>query len=263
MSEQATINVARMDYPCSPAAYEACSGTPLNAEELRVRITMEVRSLRMPGRELTSPTPFPTWMNELREMRGRIIYENGHRPFFRLPDGKFDDFDADDLRAYHIIARLEGNAVGCARILPLAVGHPTTASSVLGEDRFNEILSTMGVTRDRACEASRWLVVPECRKGLGPGIVAASWAVARWLSAKTSFVLAGTRQKQDRALTRLGARAVDGLPLLRSEIFDDDLRLLYFDVATPSPWMEKQIAELTGALKLDASQTVAGKKCGA
>lgn len=142
-------------------------------------------------------------------MRGRVCYEEGHRPFFRLPDGKFCDPDPADFGAYHMIVRSDGRAVGCARILPLTDGQPSALLSTLGKDRFEEILSRMGTTRDRTCEASRWLVVPECRKGLGLRIVAASWAIAQWLSFETAFVLAGTRQKQDCALIRMGARAIE------------------------------------------------------
>ena len=130
-------------------------------------------------------------------------------------------------------------------------GQPSTLLSTIGEDRFDEIRSRIGSTRTRSCEASRWLVVPECRKGLGPEIVAASGAIAQWLSLQTVFVLAGTRQKQDRALIRMGARPAPALPPFPSEIFDDDLRVLYFRVFDPSEWMTKQIIKMTSMLKLD------------
>ena len=50
---------------------------------------------------------------------------------------------------------------------------------------------------------------------------------------------------------RMGARAIDGLPLFPSETFDDDLRVLYFDVSHPSDWMAKQIVQMTSMLKLE------------
>jgi hypothetical protein len=49
----------------------------------------------------------------------------------------------------------------------------------------------------------------------------------------------------------MGARPVPGLSLFPSTISNDQCRLLYFDVWHPSEWMEKQIAEMTDALKLD------------
>jgi hypothetical protein len=123
--------------------------------------------------------------------------------------------------------------------------------STIGAKRFHRILRDLGTTRERACEAARWIVVPECRGRVGARIVAASWAVARWLSVDIAFVLAGTRQKQDLALIRLGARAIAGLPLFPSQIFDDDLRLLYFDVLHPSGWMGKQMLGTAVALRLE------------
>jgi hypothetical protein len=120
----------------------------------------------------------------------------------------------------------------------------------IGEERLASILWDLGVTRERACEASRWVVVPEFRGELGPRIVAASWAVARWLSMDVAFVMAGTRQRQDLVLIRMGARPVRAVPLVRSEIFDDELRLLYFDVLQPRPIMRLQMDEAATALHL-------------
>jgi Acetyltransferase (GNAT) domain len=190
------------------------------------------------------------WLAEVREMRGRVIYEQGRRPSFRMIDGSFDDPDPIDRHAYHIIARAQGRAVGCSRIMVMANGRPSTVTSTIGEDRFDRILRDIGTTREQTCEASRWIVVPEYRGKLGPRIVAASWAVARWLSVEIAFVLAGTRQGQDRALVHMGARAISGLPLFPAEVLDDDLRLLYFDVSHPSESMRKQMLEIATVLNL-------------
>jgi hypothetical protein len=94
-------------------------------------------------------------------------------------------------------------------------------------------------------------VVPDCRKlGLGRQIVVASWAVARWLGVRAAFVLAGTRSGQDHALCRLGARPIDGLPLFPAPKFDDELRLLHFDVSNPPEPMQKRIDEMAMLLRL-------------
>jgi hypothetical protein len=65
-----------------------------------------------------------------------------------------------------------------------------------------------------------------------------------------AFVMAGTRQKQDLALIRMGARPVSDIPLVRSEVFDDELRLLCFDVPQPSQSMRNQMDEAADALHL-------------
>lgn len=193
-------------------------------------------------------TPIENWLTELREMRGRIAYELGRRPWFRKDDDSFEDADTLDLFAYHIIARSGGQAVGCARVILFREVDSSTVSSIVGEKRFECLLRDLGTTREQACECSRWIVAPGHRGELGRRIVAATWAVCRQLSAQVAFVLAGTHQKQDLALIRMGARAVPALPLFPSKAFDDDLRLLYFDVIHPPPAMERRIIEAEAPL---------------
>jgi hypothetical protein len=188
------------------------------------------------------------WLAEVAEMRGCVLYQQGRRPSFLRSDGSFDDADPIDLNAYHILARLQGRLVGCARIVLLKDIESAAVSSTIGELWFRDILRDLGTTRERACEASRWTVVPECRGELGRRLVVTSWAVARWLDVEVAFVLAGTRQKQDLALIRMGARAIHGLPLFPSDIFDDELRLLYFDVLHPSQSMLRQMFEAAALL---------------
>jgi hypothetical protein len=193
------------------------------------------------------------WLGEVREMRGRVFYDDGRRPFFRMNDGSFGDPDPVDLNAYHLVARSRGRAVGCARIVPPENILSGFIASIIGRQRFDQILQDLGTHRERTCEASRWVVVPECRGVLGPSIVVAAWTVARWLRLEKAFVLACTCKKQDVALTRMGAHAINDLPLVRSVISDDKFRLLYFDVADASESMERRIDEMAKVLNLDFS----------
>lgn len=228
------------------AGFESKVNTSLTAPALSSDTTdLELR--RPPEPECSSSQD---WLAEVREMRGRVLYDHGRRPFFRRPDGSFDDIDPMDLNAYHIVARSLGQVVGCARIVPLSNVDACAISSTIGDQRFQEILQDLGTVRERTCEASRWVVMPECRGTLGPHIVAASWAVASWLAVEVAFVLVGARSKQDLALIRMGARAVSGLPVFPSERFDDELRLLYFDVFHPCPSMQRRMMEAATDLKL-------------
>jgi hypothetical protein len=192
------------------------------------------------------------WLEEVREMRGRVCYEERRRPWFLMPDGRFRDSDPYDLRALHIVARSGDLVLGCARLMPLANAHRGTISSSLANIniQFDSILRDLGVAKDRVCEASRWVVLPEFRGKLGRSLVAASWAVACWLSMEFAFVLAGTRERQDVALIRMGAHPFRGIPLIPSRTFDDELPLLYFDAAHPSEMMRLQIDHATAALGL-------------
>ena len=214
----------------------------------RTSLAMDLRFMDERGTDRTS-TSAPAWLAEVREMRGRVLYDEGRRPFFRLPNGSFYDSDPADLHAYHVIARSQGRAVGSARVLPLAV-ELSFISFTIGIERFEHILRDLGTTWEHACEAARWAVVREWRGRLGHRIVMASWAVARWLGFDVAFVLACTCEKQDLALIRFGARAIRGLPLFPSRISDDTLRLLYFDVSHPEESMRRRIDEAAEALNL-------------
>ena len=55
------------------------------------------------------------------------------------------------------------------------------------------------------------------------------------------------------ALIGMGARPVPDIPLISSSTFDDELRLLYFDVFRPSEQICCKMDEAAIALKLQAS----------
>jgi hypothetical protein len=202
-------------------------------------------------------TSSSTLLAEVSEMRGRVWYDDGNRPSFRKLDGNFEDFDTIDLRAFHIIARSVGHVVGCARVAPLASVHHGVVSSSIGEARLASLLQSKKVNANRVCEASRWAVLPEFRGELGARLVAATWAVARWLFMEMAFVMAGTRRKQDVALVRMGAQPITEFPLVSSQLFNDELRLLCFDVLHPPESMRRHIDEAAAAMHL--SCTVPGE----
>jgi hypothetical protein len=195
---------------------------------------------------------------EIQEMRGRVLYAGGRRPAFRTEHGSCLDVEALDSRSYHILVRSRGRLVACARVTPLARVSDGVVESVLGTERLDQLLATIGTSRDGTSEASRWIVEPEFRKhGLGFYIAAASWAVGRWLRIHTGFVMAGIRDGQDKLLIKIGARPVDGFPLIPSEEFDDELRVLYFDVEHPPDstlrWIDRAAAVLRIECLLDRS----------
>jgi hypothetical protein len=50
---------------------------------------------------------------------------------------------------------------------------------------------------------------------------------------------------------RAGGRPVPGLGLFPSELFDDDLRIFYFDVSRPAKTLRPLIDEMTVVMKLE------------
>jgi hypothetical protein len=239
---------------CDPKHYVGASQNPAaetghpGSSASAPAIPIELRFLEQhSGGTVRKP---PDWLTEVQEMRARTLYDGGRRPSFQKDDCHFEDADSIDLVAYHVVARSLGQVVGCVRVAPLTRIDSGVVSSAIGEEHLANVLSGLGTTRERTRESSRWIVRPEFRGVLGPRLVAGSWAIARWLSMDIGLVMAGTRQKQDLALIRMGARPVNGVPLEPCELLDDDLRLLYFDVARPPHFMRRRIDEAASALDL-------------
>ncbi len=204
-----------------------------------------------PASQAASNASAVAWLDELQELRGRVLYDNGRRPNFLQPNGSYRDSDALDLVSYHLIVRWRGHIAGCARVTPLTQGTCGVVEETLGTDGFETMLAAIGATRGRTSEASRWIVAPEFRGGsLGFHLVAASWALGQWLGAQIGFVAAGTRNRQDTMLIRMGARSTN-LPKVHSEEFDDELHILHFDVQRPSRSMISWIEHMNLALGLE------------
>ena len=230
------------------------------ASSIHRSFTFELKFLDPQERDLgLNSYAIPGWLAEAREMRACVFYDDGRRPFFRMNNGSFGDPDPVDIEAYHIIARSDGRMVGCARIVPPTSLLTGFIASTIGRHRFEAILREFGADRVGVCEASRWVVAPECRGTLGSRIVAASWTAARWLSYEKAFVLACTCQKQDLALIRMGAHAINGLPLFASGFSHDQFRLLYFDVVHASDFMENKIAGMKNALDINCTACSRGR----
>lgn len=227
---------------------EIPAGSVCNQMTTGQEITMD---LRLPGTNQSYVVQ--RWLEEVRELRGRVFCENGRRPHFRRDDTRFYDPDPSDPRYFHIIARQRNELAGCVRVAPLRELQNGVVSSAISEDGLASVLSDLGTTHQRACESSRWVVAPEFRGELGPRLAAAAWALARSLSMDIALVMAATWQKQDLALIRMGARPVNGVPLASSETFRGKLRLLYFDVARPTDFMRRRIERATADLKLTSS----------
>jgi predicted GNAT family N-acyltransferase len=196
------------------------------------------------------PTLPSNWLPELQQMRGRVLYADGRRPAFRLPDGSFADADTIDLDAYHVMVRYNFHIVACTRVLLLSVGTRGVVASSVGQNLADSLVTALRMSGKVVCEGSRWIVAPEYRsQKLGFHIMAASLAVARWLGVGTAFVMAGVRG-QRRLLMRMGARAVENTPIVTSNVYDDEMTLLAFDIMNPTTSMLHAVDEMAETLNL-------------
>jgi hypothetical protein len=175
----------------------------------------------------------PRWLDEVSEMRGRVLYDGGRRPSFRLPDGRFADPDRLDRHAHHLLARVDGRLVGCVRVVPVN-GACGLTEQLLGANHFATALRVLGVERSRTIEGGRWMVDPTCRASRLAALLAAGGvAVARALGFEVLLCPVGTRGRQDRLLARLGLQPVPELPLVQVPQLDDELRVMYVHAVRP------------------------------
>jgi hypothetical protein len=182
----------------------------------------------------------PKWIDEVRSLRGAVLFEKGRRPRFRTSGGRYSDSDPIDLHAWHLLAYAGDSLVGCVRIYPLAVnGPPCLTELLLGEARFSRMLRVMGRHRNNTIEIGRWVVDPALRisGSLAPGIAvqlaagagALAFALVNQSADENGVAIfsAGSRNKQYQVLSRLGLRTVSGIDPVGSTEYDDVIRVMY------------------------------------
>jgi len=178
----------------------------------------------------------PDWLKEVRSLRGSVLFDNGRRPHFRSGDGCFYDADPIDLYAYHILVHDGMRLVGCVRVYPLVLnGLPCVTEKILGQKTFSEMLHKLGAKRTETVEIGRWIVDPAYRASGRPGVqlAAASAALAITLGNGSVFhrriivCSAGTGDRQDLMLARIGLSAARVAEAITCDDFKDNVRVMY------------------------------------
>jgi hypothetical protein len=177
----------------------------------------------------------PAWLKEVRELRGFVLYDNGGRPQFKGKNGDFSDDDPIDLHSYHILVYHGSTLVGCSRVYHLASGPPCLAEAISGEQPFSNMLSTLGVERVNAVEIGRWIMHPAYRAGGRPAVLLAAGAAAVAIRLGNGSVAqrgvvvcsAGTRDRQDLMLRRIGLVNAPHSEPVEYEPYRDRLQVLY------------------------------------
>lgn len=192
----------------------------------------------------------PQWLDDVRAMRGRVLYAGGRRAqFLDEAKGRCYDAQAHDLEAWHILARLNGMLVGCVRCAPLGTPHSPLAK-LLGDSRIGEVVANLGATPDRCAEVSRWTVDAECGLfGLGYDLIAAVWAFLADSGFQFGLAAAGTQGKQDRILQQLGLCYLEGVEDQWSAAFDDTLRFMYAPFEHPAEKLLSGLADIRQRLE--------------
>ena len=178
------------------------------------------------------------WLKEVRALRGKVLFDNGGRPAFRTQDGGFFDSDPIDVHAFHVLAYHGAALVGCVRLYCLDPDGPACVTErILGKRMFSQLLQTLDAQRTEIVEIGRWVVDPLYRAtnhdlGLSIQLAAASAAIAKTLGEASgdlrgfAICAAGTKDRQDRLLTKFGMAPVSGIDPVFYEDYDDDVRIL-------------------------------------
>jgi N-acyl-L-homoserine lactone synthetase len=195
------------------------------------------------------------WLEEIREFRARILYDNGRRPAFRQGDGRYADNDRLDRAAHHVSARVAGLVVGCVRLLPVPEGDVCFTEQLVGAARFAEMLSDLGVHRSQTIEGGRWVVDPTHRASrLGVLLAAGGLAVARASGYRMLCCPVGTGRKQDRVLARLGWAPVPDVPLIAVPQLNDELRVMHIFPTRAAEHVRVLMDTMAVELKLPSTQ---------
>ena len=116
---------------------------------------------------------------------------------------------------------------------------PCVTEKLIGQKAFLKLLPQLGIERTDVIEIGRWVVHPACRpsglQAVSPAVhlAAGAGAVALALSNGAGFrkgtvvCAAGTEDRQDVMLARIGLSAAPGLKPIRCDDFGDQVRVMY------------------------------------
>jgi GNAT superfamily N-acetyltransferase len=202
------------------------------------------------GSEPAEPVESAAWLAELREFRGRVAWNGGQRPAFRLPDGTFGDSDPHDIASYHLILRdpVGGQVAGCVRYAPLE-NLPVSRIREIEEATAREILARASYTDADVLEGARLMVDQAWQqRGLATELLLAGTALARALGRPLIWGTAGVREGQERVFLRLGYHCA-GTRLIAAPHYDDDLRIIFCEPARIPADIEPRIAAYDPAVR--------------
>ena len=192
-----------------------------------------------------------SFLMELSEFRGRILYADGRRPWFLQSDGRYADDDALDSQSFHITVRKGGDLVGYIRIRLLPERSQSSLGRVVTERQFEAILTEMRVARSDCLEVSRWIVAPSERGTLvAPTLVVSAWAVGRWLGKRCLLAAVGKRGGQVTMLARFGGQIPGGVDANFIAEYDDELVMMHFDLPCPPARVVAKLSAVQRLLRL-------------
>ncbi|WP_327674077.1 MULTISPECIES: ThiF family adenylyltransferase [unclassified Streptomyces] len=203
-------------------------------------------AFRVPADGARRPTG-TALVDRVRELRARILYDNGRRPDFRTASGDHVDDQHLDFGAWHFVGRrtADGPPLGYVRLSTPDTGERFQSREYLGAEAYAQLLLDSGLGTGETYEHSRLVVEHHARKlGLGVQLNALALAAARHLGAKTMVGTSGTKDGQDAFHARFGFRPVDGTRRY-VEHYTEDVVLLMCRIGDAAGDYSDLVAEYT------------------
>lgn len=206
--------------------------------------------------ELKKPGAFNlqgTWLKNYVELRARVLYNKGERPFFKKNDGSFNDTDEFEADSYHLLAYKQERLIGGVRLLPLQYPYHCVSSKIVGKDVFNRIISEFFIQTDRfPAEVNRWVVDPAFQNTrVGIELMGVILVFAQ--SIGLTVIGNGNKTKTEHFhATHTGGFIFPGTTAYQSDVYNDNEIVLYFiDKSKMSPFLLKVVNKVMPFIKTD------------
>ena len=191
----------------------------------------------------------PELLDEVSEFRGRVLYDDGRRPEFRHA-GQFLDRDNYDKFAFHLTVRCDRTLIGYLRVIRLKDNSQCLIDRLFGTEQYSGLIARLHTARSHCLEGGRWIVDRGWQgHSLGRQLLFAYWALARSIGGSHIFGAAGSRDGQIAMIQRAGGRVAD-IPPQHVPEYADELRVVYFELDNPPPFVLAQLPATLRRLRL-------------
>ncbi|GAA2870114.1 hypothetical protein GCM10010517_30250 [Streptosporangium fragile] len=210
--------------------------TPIGGNEIELRIRKQPALGRAEA-----------WLTEIHEFRGKVMYDNGRRPYFCDDVGRYVDADEVDFGSWHMTAHLwsEDRISACVRLVPPELTTLFHTRRHLGAERYDEVLRMAGAVGGPVLEVSRLVVSRRVRGDeLADKVMAAVVAVGRAMGAGLLIAQAATESGWHGRLGWVDHPETDRyVPL-----YSDTVRVVSYRIEGGTPEYEQAVTDLCEGL---------------
>ncbi|MBS0358929.1 MAG: GNAT family N-acetyltransferase [Proteobacteria bacterium] len=187
-------------------------------------------------------------IEELRKLRGKIFYEDGLKPHFKVADNKYYDDDKFDFSCYHILARSSDfKIVGAIRVLPMAKQIGCVTSELIGIENFNRVIMENFSCCNDLAEISRWIVAPDYKNSrVSTLLVSGALALVDCLGC----IGFGNAERIEELSSLFGAVLFEKDKIYFSQKFNANIQVFYADLNRRSHFALRQISRMNDILRL-------------